>query len=117
MARPQHGYAAVSRHGVQPRLEQYRRGTIRALQVRPCGRERLLERILGLVSRAEDVAAHREQSACVALVGGLEGSLVSPPHLPRQPLVTCQREQVARRTRSRRVYQSVSNPGQERLLT
>ena len=69
------------------------------------GDEGLLERVLGLVARAEHVAAEGEDAGVVAVVEHLERGLVPAPELLDQPLV-------AERARSFRERGSVSPPSE-----
>jgi hypothetical protein len=79
----EHRHAAVACNCVQPRLQAVRPDTVPALKVRPSAGERLLKGFFGIVGRAEDVPAHREDAAGVALVGDLERGLVPAPDLLR----------------------------------
>jgi hypothetical protein len=67
-----------------------------ALQVPVGGGEGVLHGVLCLLTRAEHVAAEREDARAVALECDLEGQLVPMPDLLDEPLVAGEREQPLR---------------------
>ena len=89
--RPQHREAAVAGDGVQPRPQLDR--LVGVDEVAVGAEERVLDRVLGLVGRAEHVAAEGQDAAMVALVDLLEGGLRSRAHQGDEPLVRGQPQQ------------------------
>ena len=53
----------------------------------------MLDRVLGLLARAEHVTAEAEDGAAVAFEGDLEGQLVPAADLLHQPFVAGKRQQ------------------------
>ncbi len=72
---PQHGQAAVAGGGVQPGARVLQRFAVHQLPVD--GGERVLQRVLGLLARAEHVPAEREHAWRVPLEHRLERRLVA----------------------------------------
>ena len=64
------------------------------------GREHLLENVLSVLARAEEVAAEREQSRLVARDQDLEGGGVAPPDDGDQALIGLQPQQGGPRLQS-----------------
>jgi hypothetical protein len=83
--RAEHRQAAVARDRVQPGLELDL--AVVGEQARVGRGEGVLDSVLGLVARAEHVAAEGEDAAVVAVVGHLERDLVAAPDLLDQSLV------------------------------
>jgi hypothetical protein len=76
---------------VQPGLEVDR--PLVAQQLPVSGRERVLDGVLGLLARAEQMPAEAEDGSAVALEGDLEGGFVAAADLLNQPLVAGERKQ------------------------
>ena len=81
----EHAEAAVAGDGVQPRPQ--RDLLARAQQVAVRGQERVLDGVLGLLDRAEHVAAEREHAPVVADVERLERRLGAAAQELDEPLV------------------------------
>ena len=89
-----HGHAAVARNREQPRLERDF-AVVVALEIAVGRRERVLHGVLGLLRRAEHVAAEGEYGRSIALEGHLKSRIVAAPDLLDQPLVAGQPEQAS----------------------
>ena len=83
--RPQHREAAVAGDRVEPGLEIDLRAPLAEMVVR--GDEHALEGVLGLLVRAQHVAAEAQQRSVVAVIDRLERRLVTAPQGSDQPLI------------------------------
>src|SRR5829696_8411142 len=90
-----HRQAAVAGDRVEPRLERDL-ALPAALKIVERGRKGVLNRVLGLLARAEHVAAEGQDAAAVALESDLEGQLVPAADLLHQPFVAGKGEQPLR---------------------
>jgi len=82
---PEQGQAAVARDREQPRAQRV--GRVPARERAKGGREGVLRRVLGLLDRAEEVPAEREDGAMVAVVDRLEDALAAGLGQPREACV------------------------------
>ncbi len=92
VAGAQHGQAAVARDREQPRLEGDL-AVAAALEVAVGRGEGVLDGVLGLLARAEHVAAEGQDPRAVALEGDLEGRVAAAPDLGDEPVVASEAQQ------------------------
>jgi hypothetical protein len=90
----QHGEAAVPGYGIEPRTQARRR--LAAQEVAVGSEERELYGVLGLLARAEHVAAEGEHRAVIAVEQSLERSLGPALHVLDQTLIGGEAQQRGR---------------------